>query len=154
MITIDLSILLAAVNKRAPEHKQVHAWWENLLNSSEQVTVSWLVILGFIRLTTNPKVLPEPLLLADAISVVDGWLARPNVEIVQVTTRHWNIMQHMLHAVGHGSTLTMDAHLACLAIEHDAELATLDEDFALFPGLKWINPVNPKQKQTDNTSIE
>jgi toxin-antitoxin system PIN domain toxin len=153
MILIDLSILLAAVNTRAPDHKQVHGWWENLLNTSEQVTLSWLVILGFIRLTTHPKVLPEPLLLADAIALVDGWLARPNVEIVQVTTRHWNIMQHMLHAVGHGSTLTMDAHLACLAIEHDAELATLDEDFSHFPGLKWFNPVDPRHKQTD-TSIE
>jgi toxin-antitoxin system PIN domain toxin len=143
MTLVDLTLLLAAVNSRAPTHKAARHWWEEKLNSEEQVGLTWLVILGFIRLTTHPKVMPEPLLLADAIALVDGWLARPNVQILQVTQQHWNILQNMLHAVGHGAALTMDAHLACLALEHDAEIATADEDFSHFPGLKWSNPLKP-----------
>ncbi|MDQ6773996.1 MAG: PIN domain-containing protein [Candidatus Dormibacteraeota bacterium] len=37
--------------------------------------------------------------------------------------------------------LTMDAHLAALAKEHEATLATVDRDFARFPGLRFMNPV-------------
>ena len=39
------------------------------------------------------------------------------------------------------SSLTSDAHLAALAIEHGAELCSSDHDFARFPGLKWRNPL-------------
>jgi predicted nucleic acid-binding protein len=35
----------------------------------------------------------------------------------------------------------MDAHLAALAIEYDATLATTDSDFSKFSGLKTINPL-------------
>ncbi len=35
----------------------------------------------------------------------------------------------------------MDAHLATLAIEHGATLATTDKDFAKFFDLKTINPL-------------
>jgi toxin-antitoxin system PIN domain toxin len=143
MIIVDLTVIMAAVNSRAPLHKIAHEWWEELLNSTEEVGLTWLVILGFIRLSTHSKVMPEPLLLADAVSMVDGWLARPNVKLLQVTAKHWNILQNMLFAVGHGTALTMDAHLACLAIEHEGEVATTDEDFSHFPGLKWHNPLKP-----------
>lgn len=145
MTLVDLTLLIAAVNNRAPMHKAARTWWEDQLNGSEPIGLSWLVILGFIRVTTNSKVMPEPLLLADAVAMVDSWMARPNVRIVQVTPQHWNILQNMLHAVGHGAALTMDAHLACLAIEHDAEIATADEDFSHFPGLKWRNPLKPAE---------
>jgi len=124
-------------------HRAARAWWEEQLNGDNKIALSWLVILGFIRLTTSSKIMPEPLLLADAVAMVDAWLARSNVSIAQVTDQHWNVLQNMLHAVGHGAALTMDAHLAGLAIEHDAEIATADEDFSHFPGLKWRNPLKP-----------
>jgi toxin-antitoxin system PIN domain toxin len=149
MIVVDITLLLAAVNTRAPMHKAARTWWEEQLNSDAEIGLSWLVILGFIRLTTNGKVMPEPLLLADAIALVDEWLRRPNVKTVAVTPQHWNILQNMLHAVGHGAALTMDAHLACLAIEHDAEIVTVDEDFTHFPGLRWRNPLKPADSAED-----
>jgi hypothetical protein len=36
--------------------------------------------------------------------------------------------------------LTTDAHLAAMAIEHQAEIHSTDAGFARFPGLKWRNP--------------
>jgi len=32
-------------------------------------------------------------------------------------------------------------HLAALAIEHGATMASTDSDFARFPRLKWFNPL-------------
>jgi toxin-antitoxin system PIN domain toxin len=146
MTLVDLTLIMAAVNTRAPLHKTARDWWEEQLNGKAEIGLSWLVVLGFIRLATNAKIMPEPLLLADAIAIVDSWVARPNVRIVQVTNQHWNILQNMLHAVGHGAALTMDAHLACLAIEHSAEIATADEDFSHFPGLNWRNPLKTEEQ--------
>jgi toxin-antitoxin system PIN domain toxin len=108
MILVDISLLLSAVNTRAPMHKAARTWWENRLNSDETTGLSWLTILSFIRLTTNPKVMPEPLALVDAIAIVDGWLETPTVKLLTVKTQHWSILQNMLHAVGHGSALTME----------------------------------------------
>jgi predicted nucleic acid-binding protein len=37
--------------------------------------------------------------------------------------------------------MVTDAHLAALAIEHNATLCTNDRDFTRFHGLKLMNPV-------------
>jgi hypothetical protein len=34
-----------------------------------------------------------------------------------------------------------DAHIAALAIEHDATLYTADTDFRRFRGLRFVNPL-------------
>jgi hypothetical protein len=50
-------------------------------------------------------------------------------------------VRDLLLPIGTGGNLTSDAHLAALAIEHGAELCSLDSDFARFPGLNWRNPL-------------
>ena len=46
-----------------------------------------------------------------------------------------------LDQAGAAGPLTADAHLAALAIEHQAELHSTDGDMARFPGLRWRNPL-------------
>lgn len=36
--------------------------------------------------------------------------------------------------------LTVDAHLAALAVERDAGVVSFDGDFARFPGVRWQLP--------------
>ena len=40
-----------------------------------------------------------------------------------------------------GGDLVTDAHLAALTLEHGGVLHTTDRDFARFPDLRWINPL-------------
>ena len=54
---------------------------------------------------------------------------------------HMRIFQENLAVAGSGTKLVTDAHIAALAMEHDAELHTNDSDFARFPGLRWLNPL-------------
>jgi hypothetical protein len=44
--------------------------------------------------------------------------------------------------VGWLENLTIDAHLAALAIGHAAALMSCDGDFGRFKGLRWENPLN------------
>jgi uncharacterized protein len=54
---------------------------------------------------------------------------------------HARILFGILERLGTAGNLTTDAHLAALAIEYQAELASTDTDFARFPGLRWFNPI-------------
>ena len=50
-------------------------------------------------------------------------------------------MAQCLEAVGRAGKLVTDAHLAALALDHDAEIHSADQDFRLFPNVRWHNPL-------------
>ncbi len=141
MKVVDLNILIYAVDRESPQYKAAHDWLQSTLNGAEAVALPWMVLLGFLRLTTNPRVLPRPLSVARASQVVDGWLARPNVVTPEPGPDHWSRLQTLLHKSGTAGNLTTDAHLAALSIGLDAELCSADADFARFAGVRWFNPL-------------
>jgi toxin-antitoxin system PIN domain toxin len=137
----DVNLLIYAINDRSPGHAGALAWWNATLSGSETVGLPWSVLLGFVRVTTSPSVLVVPLKADAALSYVDRWLARRNTTIIEPTGRHTAILRDLLDRTGTGGNLVSDAHLAALAIEHGAELASADRDFGRFPGLRWVNPL-------------
>lgn len=84
----------------------------------------------------------NPLRAGDACQRVRSWLAQPQTLLVDPGGRHADILFQLLEALGAAGNLTTDAHLAALAIEHQAVLHSTDADMARFPGLKWINPLS------------
>jgi toxin-antitoxin system PIN domain toxin len=122
-------------------HPGARAWLDDILSGEETVAFGWSVILAFIRLMTNPRVYARPLDARTAIEIVSGWLRQPNAITVDPTDRHLAMLDDLLGTLGSGGNLTMDAHLAALAIEHGAELHSADTDFARFAGLRWQNPL-------------
>lgn len=141
MKVIDLNLLLYAVNRDSPRHREARAWLQRTLSGEEAVALPWVVILGFLRLVTSPRVFPRPLDPAQAMAVVDGWLARPGVRTLEPREGHWAILKELLREAGTAGNLTTDAHLAALAIEHGAELSSTDADFARFRALRWSDPL-------------
>ncbi len=69
---------------------------------------------------------------------------RMAVQILSPGDHHAEILFELLKHLGTAGDLTTDAHLAALAIEHRAEIATTDADFARFRGLRWFNPTEAK----------
>ena len=72
-----------------------------------------------------------------ALGLMDSWLSHPRARILQPTERHADILARLLLAAGTAGTLTNDAHLAALAIEHNATLGTFDKDFKRFPNIRF-----------------
>jgi toxin-antitoxin system PIN domain toxin len=139
---VDLNLLIYAVNVDAPHHQRARAWWQEALSGKETVGLAWTVVLGFVRLATRPGLFPQPLTAAQALDLVEGWLGRPTVVLLQPGERHWRWLRGLLEAMGTAGNLTTDAHLAALAIEYDATLYSSDGDFARFgPPLRFENPV-------------
>lgn len=141
MKLVDLNLLLYAVNRDSPKHVAAKSWLETTLSGSERVALPWIVLLGFLRITTSPRVLPRPLAPEHALSVVDGWLAQPSVVALHPGDDHWRLLHELLADSGTAGNLTTDAHLAALAIEHGAELCSTDSDFARFARARWTNPL-------------
>lgn len=140
----DLNVLLYAVDEASPWHSQALGWWNGLLSGTETVGLAWNVLLGFIRLTTSPRVVVAPLASGEALDYVERWLAQTVTTVVEPTARHTSVLRDLLGPTGTAANLVADAHLAALAIEHGATLCSADRDFGRFPGLAWVNPLEPE----------
>jgi uncharacterized protein len=137
----DVNILLYAVDEGSARHQPARAWVEERLSGTETFALAWVVLLAFIRLTTSSRVFRSPLTTSEALDLVDGWLAQPCATVVHPTSRHASVLRELLEPLGTAGNLTTDAHLAALALEHGAELCSIDGDFSRFAGLRWANPL-------------
>ena len=148
MIVVDVNLLLHAVVSGFPQHERALTWWEQELNSTADVGLCGPSIFGFLRIATNPRILETPMSVDVATGYVADWLARPNVQFLVPGRRHLDIAFGLLRAAGTAGNLTNDVQLAALALEYDAEMCSNDSDFARFPGLRWVNPINLRSRRS------
>jgi hypothetical protein len=141
MILPDINLLVHAYNSESPVHAGARAWWEKVLSGTQPVALAWVTMLGFIRIMTHRRIVTNPLPATTACGHVRAWVAQPYVTVIDPGARHAEILFGLLESIGTAGNLTTDAHLAALAIEHQAELHSTDADFTRFPGLRWTNPL-------------
>lgn len=132
----DVNVLLYATDSSSSHHARARSWVEDALSGTETVGFAMVTMLGFIRIVTSARVMGAPLTPAEAFDQVEEWLAQPPATIVQSGRRHLALCRELLEGAGTAGNLTTDAHLAALAIEHGATLATFDGDFHRFSQLK------------------
>lgn len=140
MQVVDANVLLYAVNEDAPHHGAARTWLDGALGGRETVGFDWVVLLAFLRLSTRPGLFPRPLSLAQAVGVVELWLAQPPAVLLQPTPRHLAVLHGLLSPSGTAANLVNDAHLGALALEHGAEIVSFDGDFGRFEGVRWRRP--------------
>jgi toxin-antitoxin system PIN domain toxin len=138
---VDANILLFAVNESAPEHDRAAAWLEDALNGNRRVGLPWESLTAFVRLVTNPRVVPRPLAPVDAWAFVEDWLAAPAAWVPVPTERHAAVLGDLVRRHRPIAKLVPDAHLAALAIEHGVEIISADTDFARFTEVRWRDPL-------------
>lgn len=141
MIIPDINILIYAINIDYEHHEKARVWFESAMTGDEPIGLSWIVVLGFIRIITNGKIMNTPIDMDAAFSIVDEWLDYSTVQIIEPTDSHWKIFKELLSPLSTAGNLTSDAHLAALAIEHAGCLYSTDRDFQRFKGLRWENPL-------------
>jgi uncharacterized protein len=139
MILVDVNVPIHAINRNSPHHAQLRTWWDERLSGMSPVAIPWAVCFGFVRITTNPRIVTPAFGVGEALDYVASWLKQPCVKIPEPLDGHWDLAASLLRAAGTAAALTTDAHLAALAIQHGCELCTTDTDFSRFPGLRWRN---------------
>jgi uncharacterized protein len=140
MILPDVNVLVHAHNSDSVVHDTARRWWDGCLAGSEGVGLAWATMLGFIRITTNRKIVARPLGVGEVMGRIQTWLELPHVHVVQPSDSHFSRLRKALETLGTAGTLTTDAHLAVLAMERGYVLYSTDADFARFTGLRWTNP--------------
>lgn len=141
MILPDINLLLYAYNPHVPQHAAAKRWWETVMNGEELIGLPNEVILGFVRIATNPRLGPAVVPLASARLVVETWLALPNCRVIAAGADHFSKVMDLVAKVMGSGAVVSDAVLAVYAIENRATLCTNDTDFSRFPELNWCNPL-------------
>lgn len=141
MIVVDANILIYAYHADAPLHKAAARWLEDVLDGAEIIGLPWITLWAFLRISTNPRLWPNPKSAEDAFQVMQDLLAQPRVVIVGPEARHPELLQRLVVEHRASGPLLTDAVLAALALEHGATLASADQDFSRFTDLRWVNPL-------------
>ena len=140
MIVLDVNILLYSYSKASPEYEKARSCIEKLFSGVEQVGLPWQTITAFLRISTNPR-LPGARPAAEAAQEVENWLMQPCARIITPGDDHWQLLCTTIFEGQAFGPLVSDARIAALTIEHGAVLYSTDRDFARFPGLRWVNPL-------------
>ena len=135
MIAIDANLLLYAYNASAAEHAAARAWLEETFSSSPTIGLPLISVLAFVRIATDRRLSDAAQTPKDATNIVNGWLRRDNVSILEPGPGHWALFFDALVDSGATGPRVSDVHLAALAIEHGATWFTNDRDFRVFSRL-------------------
>jgi toxin-antitoxin system PIN domain toxin len=141
VIVPDANLLLYAYDSKSDLQSSASRWLRQVLSGSDTVGLTWLSIGAFLRISTNLRLGRSQLPMTRATQIVDEWLARRVVRLIVPGERHWALLKEMLIAGRVQGPTATDAQLAALTIEHGGVLHTNDRDFARFPELRWVNPL-------------
>jgi uncharacterized protein len=144
MILCDVNVLVYAANTLAPQHARYKKWCDELGRSHEAFGLSELVLSAFMRIITNPRIMPVPVPIEAAITAAEDIRSRPSCVLISPGPRHWGIFADLCRKVNAKGNIVPDAYLAALAIESGSEWISTDRDYARFPGLRWRHPLDAR----------
>lgn len=141
MILPDVNILVYAHREDTHQHEFYLAWLQNIVNGHEAFGLSDLVLSGFIRVVTHPKIFKTPSTIVMAMEFANQLRQVPHCVPVNPGPRHWPIFTALCHEHNVKGNMVADTFFAALAIESGSEWITTDRDFSRFKGLRWRHPL-------------
>lgn len=134
----DVNVLVYAHREESPDHARYADWLKALVVGPEPFAISELVLHGFLRVVTNPRIFEPPSTLDQALRFVDALLAQPGCTLIRPGPNHWEILRRLCRDNSVRGKMVADAVHAALAIESGCEWISADTDFARFaPVLRW-----------------
>ena len=95
-----MNVLVYAFHEGTPAHRAFRAWLEGVLAADEPFGVSDLVLSGFVRVATHPRVFDPPVPVNEALAFADALRAQPNAVSLAPGTRHWPIFKRLCRDAG------------------------------------------------------
>jgi len=142
MLLPDVNVLVYAFRRENPRHPEYRNWLEDVVNGPTAYGMSDLVLSGFVRVVTHPRVFREPDPVGRALAFASALRDQPHCVHIAPGERHWAIFEDLCTRVQAKGNLVADAFLAAIAIENGCEWITTDGDYARFPGLRWRHPLD------------
>lgn len=139
---VDVNVLVSAHRPESPDHAGFRAWLDEARTADEPLGLGDLVLSGFLRVVTHPRVFKTPTPLDVAVEFVAALRSTPNVVRMLPGDRHFNIFLRLCRDIGARGNDVPDLYLAALAIETGSTLWSADRSFARVPDLHWRHPLD------------
>jgi toxin-antitoxin system PIN domain toxin len=141
MRLLDVNVLVYAFRDAAPDHDRYRSWLQASVDAEEPLGIADIVLSGFLRVATHPRIFDPPASLDEALAFAGALREASNAVRLAPGERHWGLFERLCREGAARGNLVPDAYLAALAIESGSELITTDRDFARFPNLRWCHPL-------------
>lgn len=129
-MTPDVNILLAASRRDHPHHDIALAWLEQALaeTGNAPLALQPMVVAGFLRLATHPKIFPVPTPTMQAVAFIDALLDSPGVSLAPLGDE-WAELSRLCREQSLQGNDVPDAWLAAAILRQGEHLASFDGDF-------------------------
>lgn len=77
MILPDVNVLIYAHRPESPDHDEYRRWLDSVVNRGDPFALSELVLSGFVRIVTNPRVYKQPTPLDGALGFAERLRSAP-----------------------------------------------------------------------------
>lgn len=127
----DVNVVVAAARPDHSHHASAKAWWFDAIHASTEQRSIWLlpvVVRGFLRIATHPKIFCIPSTIEAATSHIDALLALPNVAILD-SQPSWSDFKRLCNDKSLQGNAIPDAWIAASVTQINGHLVTFDKDF-------------------------
>ncbi len=131
----DINVWLALADENHAFHQAARRYWTEQMG--DEAAFCRVSMLGFLRLSTQPRVLSRVLSHDEAWHAYRRYLALPEVHFL---TEPGNTEQHFFEftaSVPH--RLWTDAYFAAFALAGGCRMVSFDSDFKNFSGLNFFH---------------
>lgn len=141
MIVPDVNVLVYAFRRESEHHERYAAWLNERAAGPDELGLVDPVLLGFLRIVTNPRIYSPPETTLTALEFVDALRAARRARSLVANDATWARFRGVVETDRQvRANLVPDAWLAAVTIAHGARLATADRGFARFETLDWFDP--------------
>jgi len=153
VILPDVNILVNASREDAVDHRSYKRWLEDVVRGDQAYGLCDLVLSGFLRIVTHPRIFNIPTPLETAISFAETIRSPSHCVLIAPGPAHWDIFTTLCRKTAARGNHVADAYLAALTIESGSELLTADRDFSRYPGLRWRPSARLNDEQMNLTKM-
>jgi toxin-antitoxin system PIN domain toxin len=141
MVLMDVNVLVYAHREDTADHLAYRKWLESVVNAEAPFGYSELVLSGFLRVVTHPKIFEMPSTLSSAVRFANQLKESPHAVCLAPGPMHWDIFLQCLEQIDAKGNDIPDAYHAALAMEWNCVWVTTDKGFKRFKGLKARHPL-------------
>lgn len=139
--SLDVNLLLYASDQSSTRHEIAQSFLRERAFDRDLCCLTWLTLMGYVRLATHPGITRAPLSPSEALRNVAALLQLPRVMVVSETEGFLDAYEEVTSGLSVRGKLVPDAHLATILRQHGVQtLYTADADFQRFAFLDVRNP--------------
>lgn len=139
--SVDVNVLVYASDSTCAFHAQASAFLREAAQSSEIFYLTWPVVIGYLRVSTHPRIFAKPLTPEQAQDNVQRLVDLDQVRLLGPAPDAWTTYRHTCAGQHVRGNLVPDAHIAAVLSYHGVRrFFTRDRDFRRFDALEVIDP--------------